>query len=430
MKEEFLLALARFGSDVPWYIVGCAPFMDNLRVKKRVLFLMILGVGSVRAVTNYLLVKFVPDYHDYLGWEYVVFTGVIIIFYILAMRIRVMQLVYVMLLLQSLATTVNYLAYVVNVPFYPGETIRASTTPGYTFSIIVGSVLCAVLTWYFFRTRLRDALDILPDRMIVLLCIPPMMFWLVHQVYNSTVVYSQSTWNIAVLNMLILLTGLMVYYLNIKMVLDSARHVRIESEAEKSLALQAQNYENLTQNIEAARTARHDLRHHINVLKGFIEEDDKEGMLRYMDEYTASLPIDNAPDWCESQVVNALVKHYLARASQSGVRLDVKLDLPLKCGVPETDLCVVFGNIFENAANAAASVGKGAYIRARCKTGERDIVLAVENSVGHPTVRGEGLGQKNVEAAAKRNKGTARFTEKDGVYSSRVILRKTAPEEY
>lgn len=425
MREELLLALARFGSDVPWYIVGCAPFMDNLRVRKRILLLMILGVGSVRALSNYILVKFVPDYRNYLGWEYVVFTGIIIIFYIFAMRVRVMQLVYVMLLLQSLATTVNYLAYVVNVPFYPGKTIRASTTPSYTISIIVGSVVFSVLTWYFFRGQLKDALNVLTDRMIILLCVSPMMFWLVHQVYNSTVVYSQNTLNIAILNMLILLTGLMVYYLNIKMVLDSARHVRIESEAEKSLALQAQNYENLTQKIESARTARHDLRHHINVLRGFIEDNDKEGMLHYMDEYTASLPIDNAPDWCESQVVNALVKHYLARASQAGASLDVKIDLPLKCGIPETDLCVVFGNIFENAANAAASVGKGAYIRARCETSDKDIVLAVENSVGRISVHGEGLGQKNVEAAAGRNGGTARFTEKNGVYYSRVILRKT-----
>lgn len=424
VSEGLLLALARFGSDLPWYIVGCAPFMEKRQIKKRTLFLIILMIAFVRAFTNYMLASFVPDYRNYLGWEYIAFTAVIIILYIAVFHVRPMQLVYVMLLLQAVATTVNYLAFIVNVPFYQGKTIGAATTPSYTISIIVGSILCAVPMWYFFRNQLRAALDALPDKMVLLLCISPVMFWLVHQVYMSIVAYSLSSLNAAILNILILVTGLMVYYLNIRMVLDSARHTRAESEAEKGLALQAKNYENLMQSIEAARNARHDLRHHINVLRGFIERDDKEGVLNYMDEYAASLPIDDTPDWCECQVVNALVKHYLARASRAGAKLDVKMDLPFKCGIPETDLCIIFGNIFENAANAVAAAGKGSYIRARCETSDKEIVLTVINSVGDDSKHGDGLGQKNVAAAARKHEGSVRFMQEGNEYYSRVVLKK------
>lgn len=429
MQSGLLLALARLGSDLPWYLVGCAPFMDRLQVKKRTLFLFIVGVGLARALTNFALVAWAPDGQNYLGWEYVTFTAVIILFYRKAMSIRPAQLVYVLLLLQALATTVNYLAYVVNVPFYPGGTIRATTTPSYTFSIIGGTLLCAPPVWYFFKRRLRPALDALPGRTVWMLCIPPAMFWLVHQVYNSMVLYSQSTINIAILNLLILLTGLTVYYLNIKMVVDSAEHTRQESEAEKRLALQAQNYENLTQSIEAARAARHDLRHHINALRDFAARDDKAGMLRYLEEYTATLPVDETPDWCENRTVNALLKHYLAQAARAGVRLDVRLDVPLRAGVPDTELCVVFGNIFENAAGSAGAAGEGASLHARCEAGERDLVLTVENSIAPEAPHGEGLGLKNVEAVAKKRGGTARFEKKDGVFYSRVILKKAPQNE-
>lgn len=428
MQSGLLLALARLGSDLPWYLVGCAPFLDRLRVKKRTLLLLIFGVGLARALVSYALIEWVPGGHDYLGFEYVAFTAIIILFYIRSMQIRPAQLVYIMLLLQALATTVNYLAYVVNVPFYPGGTIRATTTPSYVFSIIAGTLLCAVPVWLFFKRRLRPALDALPCRTVWMLCIPPALFWMIHQVYTSTVAYSQSTVNIAILSLLILLTGLTVYYLNIKMVVDSAKHTRLKSEAETRLALQAQNYENLTQSIEAARAARHDLRHHINALQDFAARDDKAGMLRYLEEYTATLPVDETPDWCENRTVNALLKHYLSQAARAGVKLDVRLHIPLHAGVPDTELCVVFGNIFENAAGSAGAAGAGASLHARCETGERDLVLTVENSIGAEAPHGEGLGLKNVEAAAKKRGGTARFEKKDGVFYSRVILKKEPPQ--
>lgn len=183
----------------------------------------------------------------------------------------------------------------------------------------------------------------------------------------------------------------------------------------------------MTTRIEAARAARHDLRHHISVTLDFVHRDDKEGLLRYLVEYDKSLSGDDGPDWCENRVVNALLKYYLAPATQAGAALDVKLDIPTHAGVPDTDLCAVFGNIFENAARSAAAAGQGAYIRARCESGETDIVLTVENSIGD-TPRGEGMGLRNVETAAKRHGGTARFEEKDGAFYSRVLLRKTPPQ--
>ncbi len=119
------------------------------------------------------------------------------------------------------------------------------------------------------------------------------------------------------------------------------------------------------------------------------------------------------------------MKHYLSQAARAGVRLDVKLGLPHRAGVPDTELCVVFGNIFENAATNAAAAGEGAYLHARCETGERDIVLTVENSIGRLAPHGEGLGLRNVEAAVKKRGGTARFEAKGTVYFSRVLLKKT-----
>lgn len=70
------------------------------------------------------------------------------------------------------------------------------------------------------------------------------------------------------------------------------------------------------------------------------------------------------------------------------------------------------------------SAGEGAHLCVRCETSDKEIVLTVLNSVGCITRRGDGLGQKNVEAVVRKHKGTVHFIQKDDEYYSRVVLRK------
>lgn len=47
---------------------------------------------------------------------------------------------------------------------------------------------------------------------------------------------------------------------------------------ERQLSLQARGYMRLTNNIVETRATRHDLRHHLAVMNGFLESDDYEGL--------------------------------------------------------------------------------------------------------------------------------------------------------
>ena len=429
MDNPLLYGAALLLSDTPWYLMACVPFADRARLNKRSIFLLGLCAGLIKAVSGGLLVVFLPDtWRDWNLVHYMAHTLLLLLFYLLAFEVEPAKLAYTLLLLQAISTTVNFTASAVVAPFYPGVRLSVAYTPAYVAAITVGNTLAYPFVWRFFKGRLKEAFAELPAGSIWLLCLTPALFYFLNQIFVVNVQRAGlSTASVSTLTLLILATGLISFYVNLRTVLDNARHVRQEGELETRLALQAQNYENLTQGIEAARAARHDLRHHLNVVRDFAARDDKAGLLRYLDEYAASLPHDEGPDWCENRAVNALLKYYLAQAAQAGVRLDVKLDLPAGAGVPDTDLCVVFGNIFENAARSAAAGGEGAYLRARCETGGADIVLAVENSTGESAPHGEGLGLRSVKAAAKKHGGAARFEARDGVYLSRVLLQKAPP---
>ncbi|WP_308589594.1 GHKL domain-containing protein [uncultured Oscillibacter sp.] len=427
MESPLLYGLSLFIADTPWYVMACVPFLAEARLKKGAILLLGMGAGLLKAFAAGLTLALCSNWRDYSTPIYAAHTVLLLLFYLLAFRAHPAKLAYTLLLLQAAATTVNFSASAAVSLLYPGIQISAASTPAYTAAIAAEVCIAYPFVWRFFKGRLRAAFAELPSKSLWLLCLPPVLFLFLHQIFVTSIQKTgMPTSSISLLTLLVLATGLITYYINLRTLLDNARHMRQESEAETRLALQAADFEALTARIEMARAARHDLRHHINALRDFAARDDKEGMLRYLDEYTAGLPADEGPDWCENRVVNALLKHYLSQAARAGVRLDVKLDLPTGAGVPDTDLCVVFGNIFENAARSAAAAGDGAFLRARCESGESDLVLTVENSAG-PAAHGEGLGLRNVEAAARRHGGAARFEEKDGVFYSRVLLQRVPP---
>jgi sensor histidine kinase regulating citrate/malate metabolism len=250
------------------------------------------------------------------------------------------------------------------------------------------------------------------------------LFFVLDQFYSSIrASLDYDSLQTAAVFVFMLLTGLVTYYVNLRMVMDSARRARRESELRNQLTLQAGRYEQLVENIEQTRQARHDLRHHFSVINAYVEKGNNAELEVYLREHIDVLPKDEEPPVCQNLAVDAVVRHYLARARAAGARTDVRLALPRSVGVANADLCVVFGNVLENAALAVERQNTGQkYLKARCKTDNGKIVLTVDNSTNAKEKSGTGVGQASVRAVAERLGGTARFTRGTGMYQTSVML--------
>jgi hypothetical protein len=278
--------------------------------------------------------------------------------------------------------------------------------------------------WRYFTGRLCAAFSELDEKTIRQLCIPPALFFILDQFYSAirdSLGYDSS--QTAAIFLFMLLTGLATYYVNLRMVMDSARRARRESELHTQLALQAGRYEQLADSIERTRQARHDLRHHLSVINAYMEKNDRAELETYLREHMERLPEEDEPSVCQNLAVDAVVRHYLARARAAGAEVDARLTLPQNAGVAGADLCAVFGNVFENAALAVERQTFGQkYISARCETGEGKIVLTVDNSTNPKEKSVPGIGQESVRTVAERLGGTARFAQGAGVYRTSVML--------
>ena len=176
----------------------------------------------------------------------------------------------------------------------------------------------------------------------------------------------------------------------------------------EAVELQAQNqllgmenarYRELRVHMDTTRQLRHDFRQHLHVIAGLNEAKKYDKLTAYLAEYEG------------------------------------RLELPERLPIDEVDLCMMLGNLMENALHAVCALP----IDAREVTVISSMIsgamlgLSVENSYvgdivfgrnGLPITRkrGHGIGLPSVAATVKRYNGTLSVTAKDGVFGVNILL--------
>ena len=185
--------------------------------------------------------------------------------------------------------------------------------------------------------------------------------------------------------------------------------------------------------MEEIRRARHDLRQHHNVIQSFLNTGDIEQLRAYLSTQD-EVPADALQYYCRNHAVNMLLNHYGGEMARAGVDFTFQADLPEELSVSEPDLCVVLGNLLENALAACAGQEEP-YIRAAVRrTDRRAIALIVDNtSPQPPEVDLEGafrstkhvgseIGTQSVRYIAQQYNGTAEFHWENGIFCASVFL--------
>jgi signal transduction histidine kinase len=214
------------------------PFWGNERFKRSGVYLILFGVASLRILAAYLFLAFLPQGRTWVYYFYFLYTPLMLGAFYWCFKIHIIKLLYTMLLLQLLSTFVNYIASIAVTPFYL-ESDYIAAEPGY---IIATALLLALFLPFIFRLfkgLLRYAFSVLSNKSILMLCIMPLLFFGLINVYASVIqgVTELSRISKSVINLCIIVTGIASSYINIRMVLDAAKNIQTEKQliAEKVL---------------------------------------------------------------------------------------------------------------------------------------------------------------------------------------------------
>lgn len=153
-------------------------------------------------------------------------------------------------------------------------------------------------------------------------------------------------------------------------------------EANIQLALWEEQYKHLQGKVDAEAKIRHDWRHHIIMVLGFVEHKDLEGLDAYLAEYKVKYLLPEEVPVCDNMPLNMVFQYYKRKAADLNIPLHINTVHFQKCHVSDSELTIVFGNLLENAIEACNRIPEeDRFITLKIKNVENSLVAIIcENS--------------------------------------------------
>lgn len=196
-----------------------------------------------------------------------------------------------------------------------------------------------------------------------------------------------------------------------------------------------EQYRRILERMEHGRRLRHDLKHHLLVIQGFLEHDETDKVRDYLTQYLEQTDRFTVTKVCGNPVVNMLVCHYMDLAKENDITFEPQIHIPDTLIIQNTDLSVLLGNLLENAFEAAAGAsGEHRDIRLKIACPGKMLMIAAENGFnGVVRQDGErylstkhnhrGLGLKSIAQIAQKYNGSVEFVHNDMVFHTSIMLK-------
>lgn len=234
--------------------------------------------------------------------------------------------------------------------------------------------------------------------------------------------------------------SVMIYRIVVELVALQENNARLQT-MNHALSIQNVQYQSLQKRLEEARRARHDLRHHIVLLKNIRDTGNFEALDELLNSYPDISKLEQRMLYCENLAVNTVLLYFAELASERGICFSVKLDLPSEIFIDNTELVVLFGNLLENALEACEhkKMTEDRFIKI---TGQFCLdslngamaALTIENSYEIPPHiyakdkfrstkhNGNGIGIESVRSIVSRYHGTSSFSAQKGIFTASLLL--------
>lgn len=179
---------------------------------------------------------------------------------------------------------------------------------------------------------------------------------------------------------------------------------------------------------------RHDYHNHMQVMKAKLSLGDMEGMEAYLDQLERELDRVDTLVKSGNLMVDAILNSKLTLARRSHIQVNCKAKLPERLPLEDVDLCVILGNLLDNAIEACRKLEEGSRtLRLYMAVNKGQFYLSLQNSAPQEPdfdarhyitgKRGNhGLGMKRVKAAVDKYQGYLNLANEPGIFAAEVTM--------
>ena len=129
---------------------------------------------------------------------------------------------------------------------------------------------------------------------------------------------------------------------------------RIDKQIEKyQRELIDTHYQEVETMYKKMRGWRHDYRNHIQTMKVLADKGDIESLKEYLNKLDEDLSTVDTVVKTGNAMADAILNSKISLAKSKGINVKVDAHVPVKLKMSELDLCVILGNLFDNAIEAS-----------------------------------------------------------------------------
>ena len=230
----------------------------------------------------------------------------------------------------------------------------------------------------------------------------------------------------------VLIINLLIFYLYNALV-DTYRKIEENAAYEMQSASYAKQLDILMQSEKKVSALRHDMKHHLNELYSLSKKNFNEEAMEYISEMRDYMQNEEELVRSGNKEIDSILNYMFNRARHELDRVEHKINVPQGVALKSFDTTVIFGNLLENAIEAARQCTGEKWLSVHVQY-EKGILFAnIKNNYAavkkkdsrYLTTKqgkGHGIGLQNVERAIEKYQGSMEISDANQVFEVRLLL--------
>ncbi len=304
------------------------------------------------------------------------------------------------------------------------------------YSSIYGLVACKILSYVVVLilknfNNLKRGESVPNSNWICIILIPLTSLYMILLLFHAE---GLTGGQLLVAIMLLLLINFATFYLYDKIIvsLSEKMHVLLALEQNKYYDTQLNL---MRDSLQSIRIFRHDLKNHIFSIYSLLEKGDREEALAYISSVMED--IGSKQDYAASgnTIIDSIINFKLQHAEQNRIKTTVDLCIPEEMNIPSFDLTIIFGNLIDNAIEAALKEKENRFIDIRIKYDKGRLLIKIDNSFAGEIMEGKerilttkdnkeyhGIGLESVKKVIQKYDGMMNLDYSGNIFSASVMI--------
>lgn len=199
--------------------------------------------------------------------------------------------------------------------------------------------------------------------------------------------------------------------------------------------LLATHYAEVENMYRQARGWRHDYRNHIQVLSGYAQMGDLESLKAYLKELSIDLESVDTVLKTGNKMADVILNSKISLARSRDIKVDADAHVPVSLNISEVDMCIIVGNLFDNAIEACMQLPKEErMIRVYMDIKNTQLYMSFTNTTAQKKQKkdggrfrstkgeGRGYGLVRIDTIVERYQGYLRRNSEDGAFTTEILL--------